>query len=139
MVKRTEITIKTIKIIACLIGKILLAFFLFFSLLAINSADWFLQTFGEMDFSVVVYQLFSPMEGTSSEILGKYCNDVLIPTSGITISVMLIYTFCDIIFRKCFIKVGIAFKNKEIKLSIHRKTYIVGKWILLVTYNGLIN
>lgn len=61
MVKRTEITIKTIKIIACLIGKILLAFFLFFSLLAINSADWFLQTFGEMDFSVVVYQLFSPM------------------------------------------------------------------------------
>ena len=138
MVKKTEIVIKTIKIIAYLTGKLLLAFLIFFVLLAIGSADWFLQVFGEMDFSIVVYQLFSPMEGTSSEIFVRYCNDVLIPTSSITVSVMLIYTFCDIIFRKCFIKVGIAFRNREIKLSIHKKTYFIYKWILLVTaWTGL--
>lgn len=136
MVKKAEITKKIIKIIVSLIGKVLLAFVLFFALLAIGSADWFLKTFGAMDFSIVIYQLFSPMEGTSSEILAKYCSDVLIPTSGITITVMLMYIFCDIIFRKCFVKVGIAFGNREIKLSIHKKTYLISKWIILVT--GLI-
>lgn len=124
---------KVIKVTKNIICKSLLLIVLFVLLLAITSADWFLGTFGEMDFSIVVYQLFSPMEGTSSEILGKYCSECLIPVVGVTAVIMLLYIFYDIIFKKCFLKIKVEVFGKKFQLLVNRKFSVISKWIVLAT------
>ena len=54
------------------------AFFLCFLLL--SSSDWFLKNFSEMEFSAVVYQVFSPMKGTGAGILNEYYKECLYPS-----------------------------------------------------------
>lgn len=124
---------KIIKIALNIICKILLAGVLLTLLLLISSANWFLETFGEMDFSIVVYQLLSPMEGTSSEILGEYYSVCLRPVVSITVLIMVIYTFCDAIFKKCFLSIEITIIKRKISLLINRKSCFITKWVLLVT------
>ena len=133
MLKETKVIKRIIRIAGNVACKVLLTLVLFILLLAIFSADWFLETFGEMDFSIVVYQLFSPMEGTSSEILGRYFDECFRPAAGITVTLMSIYIFCDTVFRKCYLSVHIRLLKKEIQLQINKRFWIIGKWVLSVT------
>lgn len=129
IITKTKKVINVVKHILC---KSILMLFLFILLLIFFSSNWFLETFGKMDFSIVVYQLFSPMEGTSAEILGKYYCDCFRPAVGITVAIMFVYTFCDIIFRKCFLSIHILFLNRKIQLTIDKKFCYIYKWILIV-------
>lgn len=132
MLKKTNVVKKAIRIIRNVVCKVLLTLVVFGLLLVIFSADWFLEMFGEMDFSIVVYQLFSPMEGTSSEILGRYFNECFRPAVSIAVIVMMIYTFCDTVFRKCYLSVHIIILKKEIQLQINKRLWSICKWILSV-------
>ena len=84
---------KKISFILNILGKVMLLFTLFLLLLAESSGRWFLASFGEMDFSIVVYQLFSPMEGTSQGILNEYAMACLYPSISSAILLFLLYVF----------------------------------------------
>lgn len=74
----------------------LFLFFVFILVLLNTSCAWFLNVFGEMEFSVVVYQLFSPMKGTSTGIVDQYCDTALVQAVLITICFMLLFYAVDL-------------------------------------------
>lgn len=68
------------KIIWKIISKVLLVFIFFMLIFMLRSADWFLNNFNEVDFSVAMYQLFSPLKGTETSVLQDYVNQCLYPS-----------------------------------------------------------
>ena len=68
------------KIIWKIISKVLLVFIFFMLIFMLRSADWFLNNFNEVDFSVAMYQLFSPLKGTETSVLLDYVNQCLYPS-----------------------------------------------------------
>ena len=58
----------------------------FFLLLVLFSEKWFLDTWdSNIEFSTIVYQLFSPLKGTSSEVMQSYLKSCVYPTFAIII------------------------------------------------------
>lgn len=112
---------KKLLLILNIIVKILLFLILFILFLAEASCKWFLSTFGEMDFSIVVYQLFSPMEGTSAGILNDYIAACLYPSVARTVAVFLVYVFWEVVTRKICIDIGIRLFKKSWKLHVSHK------------------
>lgn len=112
---------KKLLLILNIIVKIFLFLTLFILFLAEASCKWFLSTFGEMDFSIVVYQLFSPMEGTSAGILNDYIAACLYPSVARTIAVFLVYVFWEVVTRKICIDIGIRLFKKSWKLHVSHK------------------
>lgn len=112
---------KRLSLILNMIIKLLLFFMLFILFLAEKSCRWFLATFGEMDFSIVVYQLFSPMEGTSSGILHDYATACLYPSVACAIAVFFTYVFWDIVTKRLCIDISLRFLRKRWKVHISHK------------------
>lgn len=123
------------KIIAVIITTLLF----FISLLLIKSADWFKQNYAEMDFSIVLYQLYSPLIGTADELLESYKNTVLWPTTRISLLVGGILGFLSIVLQRLDIKIyvngkkGIITNNNFLKFRrCFSVVAIVAMLILLV-------
>lgn len=112
---------KKLLLILNIIGKIFLFLVLFILFLAEASCRWFLSIFGEMDFSIVVYQLFSPLEGTSAGILSDYVTACLHPSIARAIAVFLVYVFWDAVTRRVCIDIGLRLFKKGWKLHISHK------------------
>lgn len=99
-----------------IITAFILAMIFFLLLLMIRSADWFRQNFAEMDFSIVLYQLFSPLIGTSSELLNDYINVVLRP----------LFFGCTIFFGTLGL-LGIVLDRLNIQININSKKVFLTK------------
>lgn len=95
------------------INNIFISSAFFICLLLFRSSDWFLKNFSDMEFSAVVYQLFSPMKGTSAGILNEYCKECLYPSlfasavCGVTLH---IYDSVSKVIILCF---DIGLKSRE--------------------------
>ncbi|MDO4305013.1 MAG: hypothetical protein Q4D94_13985, partial [Bacillota bacterium] len=100
-------------------------------LLATASSAWFLDTFGEMDFSIVVYQLFSPMEGTSSGILNNYVEACLYPSAARALLLFLFYVFWDVVTRKVYINIDICLFKKGCGMRLTPKRAQIIKYTVL--------
>lgn len=98
------------KIVGKIISRFLLLILIFLLLLLIKSADWFLDNFGEVAFSTVVYQLSSPMKGTASDLLNSYCSACFYPSVFLSLLFMAFYSAYDILLRKICIKSGNRFR-----------------------------
>lgn len=123
---------KKIWLIVNIVSKVVLLFVLFILLLATASSAWFLDTFGEMDFSIVVYQLFSPMEGTSSGILSDYAEACLYPSIARALLLFFIYIFWDVVTRKVYMDMVICFFKRKLKILLTPKR------AQIIKYAGLI-
>lgn len=67
------------KIIWKISSRILLFLIFFLLIILLTSANWFLNNF-EVDFSIAIYQLFSPLKGTESGVLSDYIDQCLYPS-----------------------------------------------------------
>lgn len=97
-----------------------LVFILFIVLL---SSNWFLKSFGGVDFATVVYQLSSPMQGTSTEILKEYCYECLYPSLVMTVIFCGFYYMCNILLQKIFYRIDIRIGKLSGKLKIDRNLW----------------
>lgn len=79
-------------------------------ILALKSSNWFLECWGGIEFQTVVYQLSSPMKGTSSEILDEYCVQCIYPTIYITLVFFVVYCVLGGLLKKTHIFLRIAVK-----------------------------
>ena len=50
---------------------------LFVVLLLLESANWFTVKFENLDLSVAVYQMLSPLKGTSTSVIIEFCRECL--------------------------------------------------------------
>lgn len=90
-----------------LIGRLIAVIVLFLFLLIIQSARWYLQKFGELDISVAIYQMLSPLKGTSSSVLQEYCSACLFPALFITIIIAFLYQCYSAVTDKMYLDVHI--------------------------------
>lgn len=84
------------------IAKLLLVSILCVMILLITSADYLLDSFGEVDFATVVYQLNSSLEGTNKGVIVQYIEQALIPAMvGMLFLIFLFYGLRKIEKRLC--------------------------------------
>ena len=122
---------KKMKNIKKIISSLLLFIIIFFLLLLIKSADWFLDNFGGVTFATVVYQLFSPMKGTPSEILNNYCDICLYPSVFCALLFLLFYNMYNVILKKLILEFDICFLQKELRISLGNRFRIISKSLVL--------
>lgn len=105
----------------------------------LQTAKWFQSTWDQIDFATVVYQLSTPLKGTSSEIIIGFCKAVLPHTCIYTFAIVLFYYYFERFFCLLSFEFKIRFFSKEICLKNGRKFYAAGKvcfWTALITILG---
>lgn len=97
------------KLIWKIAGKVLLAFIFFLLIIILKSANWFSNNFNEVDFSVAMYQLFSPLKGTEAGVFQDYMDQCLYPSVFLALISVAAYTFYDMMAGRIFF--GIRFSD----------------------------
>lgn len=119
------------KSIRKIISTFLLFLLLFILLLIIKSADWFLENFNEVTFSAAVYQLFSPMKGTSSEILNNYIDNCLYPSIKPALAFIILYTAFDIMSESLILELDVRMHKMEFCLRTSNLFRLISKILIL--------
>ncbi|MCM1234688.1 MAG: hypothetical protein NC489_31685 [Ruminococcus flavefaciens] len=60
-----------------IVASILFFIIIFMLLILLRSANWFLKNFKGVEFATAIYQIFSPLKGTESELIKDYCRECL--------------------------------------------------------------
>lgn len=115
------------------VGSKVLLFLIFFVLLILwRSADWFLNNFDNVDISVAIYQLFSPLRGTEAGILKSYFIKCLFPSMFLAAVLVIVYTLSDSIADKIFSQIDYRIGMKSSRIGEKRSKYINrGKLVIL--------
>ena len=72
------------KIIWKIVCTVLLSVVFFLLILLINSANWFLDNFHEVEIATALYQITSPLKGTEEGVLSDYINQCLNPSISLS-------------------------------------------------------
>lgn len=75
-----------------IIGSVL-SLLLFLCILMIYSANYLLNSWGELSFATVLYQLLSPLKGTNQEIIIQYIQMALLPSIMLTGIIIILWYF----------------------------------------------
>lgn len=120
-----------------IVSRALLLVVFFALIIILKSANWFLDNFNEVDFSVALYQLFSPLKGTEVGVLSDYMNECLYPSLFCSVICLIVYTFYDMMAGRIFLESGvqigakkIQFKGKKSKFANTRKIIVL--WSVIV-------
>lgn len=115
-----------------IVSRILLLILFFILIIALKSANWFLGNFHEVEFSVALYQLFSPLKGTEAGLINDYINECLYPSWVYAIICLTAYIFYDMAAGKIFLEMSIQvgakklrFKGKKWKHANARKVIVL--------------
>lgn len=119
------------KILWKTISTLLTLLVLFFLLLIIMSANWFINNFGGVAFATVVYQLFSPMKGTASGIVSDYLQLCLYPSAYWSVFFVFLMTVYDTTLKKLVLVFEIHIPNKVFHFKIGNTFRLISKIIIL--------
>ena len=99
-------------------GSKILLFLIFFLLIILwRSADWFLNNFDGVELSTAIYQLFSPLKGTASEIIDDYLSQCLYPSVFFAIIAVLVYTLYDMMAGRIFLEANVRIGAKRLSIG----------------------
>jgi len=112
---------------------------LFLFLLLINSANFLLNEYMDLDFSVVLYQLSTPLQGTSHDLLNTYITEYLLVA---IVEFLVIFVLVRFISKKLFQRIHyvVACKigKKQFRLQISKKhSKRIAAILLLFIFIGL--
>lgn len=71
----------------------------FFAFLLIESSNWLVKTFGDVDFEQYLFYLFGPKDGTNTNIFGQYFTECFVKVILWTILFVIIYFVLLYVFR----------------------------------------
>ena len=94
---------------------------LFILILAINSANYLLNAWGEVKFATVLYQLLSPLKGTNQEIIDQYCREALYPAIAIIFVGLFLWYLWFYVFRTISFRITGTFLGHNFSLNINSK------------------
>lgn len=126
------------------VGSKILLFLIFFVLLIIwRSADWFLNNFDNVDISVAIYQLFSPLKGTESGILGDYIIQCLCLSVFLAGAMVIAYTFYDMMAGRIFLEIDCRIGTKRLRIGGKGNKYtnirkLVILWVCIAVLCGCV-
>lgn len=120
------------KIIQKVISSSILILLLNSLLIILWSADWFMDNFGGVEFSTVIYQLFSPLKGTESRLIHSYCREGLYPAICLSFIFLFLYHTYDSLLGKLVLKFDIHIWKKTFQLILGNKFRYISKSIAVV-------
>lgn len=104
-------------------SKVLLFLIFFLLIILLRSADWFLNSFDGVELSTAIYQLFSPLKGTASEIMDGYMSQCLYPSIFFAIIALLAYTFYDMMAGRIFLEANVRIGTKRLCIGGRRSRF----------------
>ncbi len=122
-----------------IISSVLVGVTSFLFLVIIQSARWFMDKFGELDISVAIYQILSPLEGTSSSVLWEYCRACLFPAIFLSVIILFSYRCYDAATDKLYCDIHLQVYHyltdsyKNYNFQFRKKFNRISKAVLLVT------
>jgi phosphoglycerol transferase len=119
-----------------IVSTLLLAIFVFVADLLVESANWFQKTWDDIEFATVVYQLQSPLKGTSAEIVQKFCGAVIPTVLVKTVLVCCAYVFLMYIMERYHFKCSLNLFHREF-LLVTAKRAVVFFWAVVVCFYGI--
>lgn len=120
-----------------IISSLLIFIILFVFLIVIQSAKWFLDKFEGLDISVAIYQIMSPLKGTSTTVLWEYCCACIFPALFISIFLLFLYRCYDAVTDKLYFNLHIqvyhylTHSSKDYFLYIGKKFKRISKIVIL--------
>lgn len=115
-----------------IVSRVLLFIIFFILIIILRSANWFLSNFNEVEFSVALYQLFSPLIGTEAGVLSDYINKCLNPSFFFSVVCVIVYTFYDMMAGKIFLEMGVQIGAKKIQFKGKRRKYANARKIIVL-------
>ena len=120
------------KIIWKIVCTVLLSVVFFLLILLINSANWFLDNFHEVEIATALYQITSPLKGTEEGVLSDYINQCLNPSISFAVICMVIYRIWDMIAGYLLLEVDIRVASKNLRIGFGKSRFAkAGKVIAL--------
>ncbi len=102
-----------------------------------------MNSFDGVELSTAIYQLFSPLKGTGSEILNDYISQCLYPSIFFAVIAILVYTLYDMmagrIFLETDVRIGakrLCIGGKESRFANSRKVLIL--WASIAVMCGFV-
>ncbi len=131
------------KIAWMIVSKLLLFLIIFILIILLKSANWFLGNFHEVDFSIALYQIFSPLKGTESGVMNDYINQCLYPSIFWAVVVVAVYIFYDMMSGTTFLDIDFRIGRKSISVNGRKSKYrnirgLVILWIGIVILCGCV-
>lgn len=108
---------KKMKTIWKIISKVLLFLVLFLLIILLKSANWFLHNFNEVDFSIALYQIFSPLKGTESGVLGDYIDQCLYPSVFLAVTGVTAYTLYSMMAGRIFLETDFRIGERTLHIG----------------------
>lgn len=104
---------------------IIMGIFVFIALLLLNSAAWVEAAWEDVDFSTIMFQMHTPLNGTNVEVLYSYYDNCVPKTIRGTLVIWLIYGVLKYPFQRLTFSFSIHFFNLRTKLTIgkHRRVW----------------
>lgn len=82
---------------------------LFIVLLLLESVNWFAVKFENLDLSVAVYQMLSPLKGTSTSVLTEFCRESLLPAIIWTVIVLACFGYYEFVTQRIYFCIVVNF------------------------------
>lgn len=117
---------------------------LFVVLLLLESANWFTVKFENLDLSVAVYQMLSPLKGTSTSVIIEFCRECLFPAIIWSVVVIVCFICYDFVTRRLFFQVSCVWKQKlnnskkTFRLLMDKKFFARAKLLVIVIFCGAV-
>lgn len=101
--------------------------------LLIYSEKWLLSAWdSSIEFSTVVYQLFSPLKGTGKDVMQSYIKSCVYPTLAIVVISMVLYAVLHAIVKKIVLSWKIEIGVKEIRICTESRQIKLFKTLVLM-------
>lgn len=131
------------KIIWKITSRLLLLFVFFLLIILFKSANWFLNNFHEVDFSIALYQLFSPLKGTEAGVLEDYINQCLYPSIFFAAAGVAAYWLYDMMCGRIFLEIDLRVGKKELHVSGKKRKFqnaqkVVILWTVIAVMVGCV-
>lgn len=98
---------------------------LYMELVLINCANWLIAEWGNVSFSMVVYQLSSPLQGTGPEVIYRFIYRCIILSLIETIVFILFMSLLTRILSSIGLHWGIKAFDKETQVSVSKRKIII--------------
>lgn len=95
------------KLIAKIISSLFIFIVLFVFFIVIQSAGWYLDQFEGVELSVAIYQIMSPLKGTSTTVLWEYACACVFPALFISIVLLFLYRCYDAVLDRLYFDIHV--------------------------------
>lgn len=126
-----------------IVSKLLLFLVFFLLIILLKSANWFLHNFNEVDFSIALYQLFSPLKGTESGVIGDYINQCLYPSLFFAVAGEVFYSFYDMMAGRIFLEIDVRLGALSLHMGGRKRKFpnirkLMALWLTIAILCGFV-